>query len=46
MLHVDESVERQPRLLLKVTDTIQKLLQEEDTNHDMQITIDDLGPKV
>lgn len=32
--------------LIEVDGTIKKLLQQEDTDHNIQITIDDNGPKV
>ncbi|KAJ5606366.1 treB [Penicillium lagena] len=42
----DVSSGRPRRFLIEVEDTLQALLQQEDTDQNMQITIEDLGPKV
>lgn len=46
MSSVDEMIPGHRTFWIEVDGTIKKLLQEEDTNHNVQITIDDNGPKV
>ncbi len=43
---VDERTGRQYQFAIAVDATTEALLDNEDTNHDIQITIDDSGPKV
>lgn len=46
MTFLDEVVHGHRIFLIEVDGTIKKLLQQEDTDHNIQITIDDDGPKV
>lgn len=46
MSFVDEMIPGHRTFWIEVDGTIKKLLQEEDTDHNAQITIDDSGPKV
>lgn len=44
--YIDWAINGQRRFLVNVHETIDSLLQQEDTSHDTQITVDDHGPKV
>jgi alpha,alpha-trehalase len=43
---VDEQSSHPRKFLIPVEETLQRLLASEDTDSNMQITIEDLGPKV
>lgn len=44
--YIDGGINGQRRFLVNVHETIDSLLQQEDTSHNTQITVDDHGPKV